>query len=99
MNFQINKYIKNKNDGAHNKEIMSKGRLKSKTKILCLKNEKQLNKVNIMKIITQSFGWSEYCDFLYLVCVMCCRSYEKWMVLFFSLGLKHERALPYILFP
>lgn len=59
---------------------MAKGRLKSKIKVLCLKNEKQLNKVKMFREKKTSKqvifwrelikSWSEYCDFLYLVCVV-----------------------------
>lgn len=57
---------------------MAKGRLKSKTKIQCLKkletiklNEQIKNKYPIKHIFGSVFQtWSEYCDFLYLVCVV-----------------------------
>lgn len=38
----------NKNDGTHNKEIMAKGRLKSKPKI-CVKKMRKNKKVNMLK--------------------------------------------------
>lgn len=38
----------NKNDGTHNKEIMAKGRLKSKPKIFAYKMRKK-KKVNMLK--------------------------------------------------
>lgn len=84
---------------------MAKGRLKSKIKVLCLKNEKQLNKAKMFREKKTSKqvifwrelikSWSEYCDFLYLVCVV---GPEKQRAVSVSLGLRHERALPHILF-
>lgn len=81
---------------------MSKGRLKSK---ISLKIKKTIGQSKLFKggknIQTSRnlegviSSWSEYYDFLYLVCVV---GPEKQTAKSVSLGLRQERALPHIIF-